>query len=409
MLVCFPHADMKEAVRLCFSEALAAALGRPHDADAALRISLTASHPDAAAECSWLAPFVDAGGNRQRRGGRGGRHHQRHPAPPDAAAPALTDALAARLASMLAPQFAAACPPAAAQLLPPAAPAAVQLQARRRPLLVGGRYLKLRRGIPQSPWVIDGQRKGEGSVQVRRLRDGSQRGMAAGMNGGGKRLQRRGGPAAAAAALHPPRCIARPPRAKPRGYTAAPPRRRRPLSGRCCQRSGQTASPLCRQVRMRPPCRLPLVHAHCGRKVVALFVPPACWPLPPTRQLPHARCLPAVAAGREDIDVRMLGEGRPFILQIENARRGMPPPERLQGLGAEVLQVGKRPEGRREQARHSCIWLWLLHARGCCAAWNALGSSECCLRLVPGPSGRPVPAAWRCTVSLPLCLPSWRG
>ena len=28
------------------------------------------------------------------------------------------------------------------------------------------RYLKLRRGIPQSPWFIDGERKGEGSVQV---------------------------------------------------------------------------------------------------------------------------------------------------------------------------------------------------------------------------------------------------
>ncbi len=161
-------ADVKEAVRLCYSEALSAALGKPHDVNAALRVTLTASHPDAAAECGWLAPAAGAGGNRQRRGGRGGWQQQRQQAaaPPDAAPPALTDAVVARLASMPWADFAAACPPSAAQLLPPATHASVQLQARRRPLHVGGRYLKLRRGIPQSPWIIDGQRKGEGSVQV---------------------------------------------------------------------------------------------------------------------------------------------------------------------------------------------------------------------------------------------------
>lgn len=28
-----------------------------------------------------------------------------------------------------------------------------------------GRYLKLSRRLPQSPWLIDGERKGEGSVE----------------------------------------------------------------------------------------------------------------------------------------------------------------------------------------------------------------------------------------------------
>ena len=184
--LCFPSprasADVKEAVRLCYSEALAAALGKQYDAGADLRISIAASHPDAAAESSWLAPAVGAGGNRQRRGGRGGWQQQRQQsaAPPDGAPPALTDGVVARLASMPAAAFAAACPPSAAQLSPPAAPAGTQLPARRLPLHVGGRSLKLRRGIPQSPWVIDGQRKGEGSVQVWSAEGGAGGGGAAG-------------------------------------------------------------------------------------------------------------------------------------------------------------------------------------------------------------------------------------
>ena len=54
----------------------------------------------------------------------------------------------------------------------------------------------------------------------------------------------------------------------------------------------------------------------------------------------HAASPPRAVAGREDIDVRMLGSGRPFILEIQNARRGMPPPEQLQRMQAAVLQVG---------------------------------------------------------------------
>lgn len=43
--------------------------------------------------------------------------------------------------------------------------------------------------------------------------------------------------------------------------------------------------------------------------------------------------------GREDIDVRMLGEGRPFILEVHNARRRVPPAEQLQQLEARVAAV----------------------------------------------------------------------
>ena len=35
-----------------------------------------------------------------------------------------------------------------------------------------------------------------------------------------------------------------------------------------------------------------------------------------------------VSAGREDIDVRMMGGGRPFVLEISNQRAAMPPQAR---------------------------------------------------------------------------------
>jgi tRNA U54 and U55 pseudouridine synthase Pus10 len=50
-------------------------------------------------------------------------------------------------------------------------------------------------------------------------------------------------------------------------------------------------------------------------------------------------------AGREDIDVRMLGSGRPFILEIQNARRCIPAPEEFQRMQAAVLQVREHPKG----------------------------------------------------------------
>ena len=170
-------ADVKEAVKLCYAAALAAALGKLHDPQASLRISLTASHPAAAAECGWLAPTGGAAARQRSRGrGRHGRQvqqqqqQQQHDAQA-ADVPALTDAVVQRLAALPHADFAASCPPGATALAAPGTAAALALQARRRPLHVGGRYLKLRRGIPQSPWFIDGQRKGEGSVQVRAPRD----------------------------------------------------------------------------------------------------------------------------------------------------------------------------------------------------------------------------------------------
>ena len=58
-------------------------------------------------------------------------------------------------------------------------------------------------------------------------------------------------------------------------------------------------------------------------------------------------------AGREDLDVRMLGNGRPFVLEVADARSKMPSQQRLQalqeqlkasGIGLEVLQLQAAPK-----------------------------------------------------------------
>ncbi len=63
--------------------------------------------------------------------------------------------------------------------------------------------------------------------------------------------------------------------------------------------------------------------------------------------------LTCMHAGREDLDVRMLGKGRPFVLEIADARSEMPSQQRLQalqdqlkasGIGVEVLQLQAAPK-----------------------------------------------------------------
>ncbi|CAE8723438.1 unnamed protein product [Polarella glacialis] len=44
-------------------------------------------------------------------------------------------------------------------------PASASFDIRRESLFLRGRYLKLSRRMPQSPWLIDGERKGEASVE----------------------------------------------------------------------------------------------------------------------------------------------------------------------------------------------------------------------------------------------------
>ena len=44
-------------------------------------------------------------------------------------------------------------------------------------------------------------------------------------------------------------------------------------------------------------------------------------------------------AGREDFDVRMLGTGRPFVLEIVNARAAIPPHSTFDAMQVELQQV----------------------------------------------------------------------
>ncbi len=44
-------------------------------------------------------------------------------------------------------------------------------------------------------------------------------------------------------------------------------------------------------------------------------------------------------AGREDFDVRMLGSGRPFVLEVINARAAVPPQSSFDAMQAALEQV----------------------------------------------------------------------
>ncbi len=48
-------------------------------------------------------------------------------------------------------------------------------------------------------------------------------------------------------------------------------------------------------------------------------------------------------AGREDMDVRMLGEGRPFVMEIMNQRAEVPGPEYFADVEKRLKEVGGAP------------------------------------------------------------------
>lgn len=65
------------------------------------------------------------------------------------------------------------------------------------------------------------------------------------------------------------------------------------------------------------------------------------------------QCLQEVShillVGREDMDVTMLGSGRPFVLEIANARARMPPPECFDSMAASLNESGVGVEVRKLQ------------------------------------------------------------
>ncbi|CAG9462227.1 unnamed protein product [Pedinophyceae sp. YPF-701] len=116
------------------------------------------------------------------------------------------------------------------ELFVPEFPVQVLLRSFRRPVHVGGYYRKLRRNISNSPWTIDGSRKGETSVQ----------------------------------------------------------------------------------------------------EAIGDLIAPAL----------RADSYNMISAGREDIDVLMLGKGRPFVLEYQNARSKMPGADFFRGVEEQLVSSG---------------------------------------------------------------------
>ena len=76
----------------------------------------------------------------------------------------------------------------------------------------------------------------------------------------------------------------------------------------------------------------------------ASSIKPHCLHIPPASLPPLGFDLPlnssaSCCAGREDFDVRMLGSGRPFVLEIINARAAVPPQSIFGAMQAALQQV----------------------------------------------------------------------
>ncbi|DBA77530.1 TPA: hypothetical protein ACH3X1_009345 [Trebouxia sp. C0004] len=149
--------DLKEALRLTVATPLAHLMGVQAEREGDLRVMLAYLHPSSSAETDFL--FIHGGGAK-------GRGYKRKRGQPKViyAGRSASETVMQQATRLNRSFFLQHCP------CPAAAPAiGIQLAYRvwRKPLYVAGRYLKLLRGVAQSPWIIDGQRKGVSSVEER--------------------------------------------------------------------------------------------------------------------------------------------------------------------------------------------------------------------------------------------------
>ena len=135
--------------------------------DSSLKIALAFTHPDNVAECGCLPAPADAKAGARKRKRR------------DVAPSVLSLATVRKaLASVVADSRYAKTPRAEACVarlvdwgmpVPPANPASATacgctVHVQRGPLFVSGNYRKLARGLSQTPWFVEGQRRGDSSV-----------------------------------------------------------------------------------------------------------------------------------------------------------------------------------------------------------------------------------------------------
>jgi len=137
-----------------------------------------------------------------------------------------------------------------------------------------------------------------------------------------------------------------------------------------------------------------------------------------------------VTAGREDIDVRMLGNGRPFILEIFNPRSLMPPPEvwetlakdlKQADLGVEVVApqgvsrdlYSRMKEGESEKEKTYAAVVWLsraitpddiaaIGAYQVCTPTHIPATGPSASACVPSKGGHPGTPV--CSYSTPVCF-----
>eukprot|EP00850_Spirogloea_muscicola_P001977 SM000007S20937 [mRNA] locus=s7:998716:1003912:- [translate_table: standard] len=190
--------SLKEAFKWTFIAHLSLALHAPFSSEANFRIALLFSHMSTSEELKGVEPFLSSApgaAKRRRQGLKWGSNRMPREAadcgPPEAAARATahirdqSDAWSCALqllAGMDTEAFVQhyASPPRQARLLSPSlfpdkACRIVNKQLEtccelavfcwRNPVFIGGWYLKFSRNIPQSRWLIDEERMGDGSVQ----------------------------------------------------------------------------------------------------------------------------------------------------------------------------------------------------------------------------------------------------
>ena len=147
--------DVKDALRWALTPPLARALGLPNDPASALNLHVNLSHKGVDGEHhGLLASLVPAESAYNKRK----RHNQGQAVEYDSIR-VVQRALGMERADNLLRTSSKHCPPSS-----PGAPCVVSVTCERAPITLSGRYCKFARDLPQSPWIIDGARKCEGSV-----------------------------------------------------------------------------------------------------------------------------------------------------------------------------------------------------------------------------------------------------